>query len=133
MFSSGISSRLPANANEVWLFRLKGKSFAACTLENNVAVEPKINVLLTDKSGQTLVYPCRWLPRFLPNQSSPVRFDYCFPMMPSLLKEKVASVQIQLMRTDSDADAGSSLEIEDLGFEILPVSQNPISNESHFY
>jgi hypothetical protein len=54
-------------------------------------------------------------------------------MMPSLLKEKVASVQIQLMRTDSDADAGSSLEIEDLGFEILPVSQNPISNESHFY
>jgi hypothetical protein len=133
MFSSAISSRLPANANEVWLFRLKGKSFATCALKNNVVVEPKINVLLTDKSGQTLVYPCRWLPRFLPNQTSPVSFDYCFPMMPSLLKEKVASVQILLMRTDSDAVAGSSLEIEDLGFEILPVSQNPISNKSHFY
>ncbi len=130
MFSAGISSRLPANANEIWLFRMKGKSFS---LKNNVVVEPKINVLLTDKSGQTLVYPSRWLPRFLPNQASPVCFDYCFPMMPSLLKEKVASVQVLLTRADSDSDAGSTLEIEDLGFEILPVANNPISNRSQFY
>ncbi|MCC7528310.1 MAG: hypothetical protein IT342_07295 [Candidatus Melainabacteria bacterium] len=130
MFSPGINSRLPASANEVWLFRLRGKSFAS---KKNIGVEPKVNVLVTDESGRTLVYPSRWLPRMLPNQSSAVAFDYCFPMMPSLLKEKIASVQILLSRTDSDPDAGSKVEIEDFCFDILPVSNNPVSSKNRLY
>ncbi|MBA3992442.1 MAG: hypothetical protein C0469_02875, partial [Cyanobacteria bacterium DS2.3.42] len=76
---------------------------------------------------------CRWLPRYLPNQSKPVLFDYCFPMMPSLLKEKLVSVQVLLQRTDNNSDTGNVLEIDDFCLEIVPLSGNPISNQNSYY
>ncbi len=130
VFESEISSSLQKNTNEVWLFRLKGKSSAQIS---GVMVEPSINVFVKDPAGKTLKYPCRWLPRYLPNQSKPVVFDYCFPMMPSLLKERIVSVQVSLARTDTKSVAGNDLEIDDFCLEIVPIAGNPISNQSSYY
>jgi hypothetical protein len=130
VFKAQISSSLQKNTNEVWLFRLKGKSSAQTS---GIIVEPSINVMVSDETGATLVYPCRWLPRYLPNGNSPVVFDYCFPMMPSLLKERISSVEVSLRRKDSSADLGQSLEIEDFCLEIVPISGNPISYQNSYY
>lgn len=130
VFESEISGNLQKNTNEVWLFSLKGNSSAQM---KGIMVEPNINVMVKDRAGKALKYPCRWLPQYLPNQSGSVRFDYCFPMMPNEQKAKIQSVEVLLRRTDNNPDAGACLEISDFALEILPLSGNPVSNQNSYF
>jgi len=135
-YSTTIASRLPPTTNEMWLFRLKGKSSLPATgksLSAKVMAEPKVRVILNDGSGKAFTYPCRWLPRTLPAFGDPTAFDYCFPMMPGLLKEKISSIEVSFIRHDIGSTVDLPLEIEDLVFEIIPLAQNPISSQNPLY
>ncbi|MBX9951368.1 MAG: hypothetical protein K2Y39_19525 [Candidatus Obscuribacterales bacterium] len=134
--STNISSLLAPTASETWIFRLKGRSSVAGASKadrKHIRVEPKVKVVLNDDSGKTFVYPCRWLPRSLPAFGEPTRFDYCFPMMPGLLKEKISSVEVTFLRHDTGYSVDQPLEIEDLAFEIIPLPNNPISSQNPIY
>ncbi|PZM85351.1 MAG: hypothetical protein DKT66_03975 [Candidatus Melainabacteria bacterium] len=135
-FRTALLSRPAAGPNDVWLFRLKGKSSASNALHANIIVEPKLTVHLSNASVKTITYPCRWLSRNLPNYAEPTAFDYCFPMMPGLLKEKIASIEVSLERKDFGSAANMSLEIDDLELEVESIYGNPVSSyfkESRLY
>lgn len=135
-YSTSVSSHLPPTSTEMWVFRLRGKSFvrnATKRTQGRARVEPKVKVLLADESGKTFSYPCRWLPRFLPAYGEPKDFDYCFPMIPAQLKEKIASIEVSFQRKDTVEASDETLEIEDLGLEIVPLSANPLSRQNRLY
>jgi hypothetical protein len=135
-FQTALLSPPAAGPNDVWLFRLKGKSSAPNAPHPNIIVEPKLTVHLSNDSVKTIDYPCRWLPRSLPNYAAPTSFDYCFPMMPGLLKEKIAGIEVSFERKDFGSAPNSSLEIDDLELEVESIYGNPVSSyfkESRLY
>lgn len=135
-FQTALLSPPAAGPNDVWLFRLKGKSSAPNAPHPNIIVEPKLTVHLSNDSVKTIDYPCRWLPRSLPNYAEPTAFDYCFPMMPGLLKEKIASIEVSLEPKDFGSAPNRWLEIDDLELEVESIYGNPVSSyfkESRLY
>lgn len=135
-FQTALLSAPDAGPHDVWLFRLKGKSSAPNSPHTNIIVEPKLTVHLSNDSVKTIDYACRWLPRSLPSYVQPTAFDYCFPMMPGLLKEKIASIEVSLERKDFGSAPNMSLEIDDLELEVESIYGNPVSSyfkESRLY
>lgn len=126
-FSSSVFSPSTVADRDVWLIRLRGKSSALDAHRERVIVEPKLKVLLTDNTGKKITYRCRWLPRNLPNYDETTKFDYCFPMMLGLLKEKMVAIEVSLERKDIGSSPKGSLEIDDFELEIGSFSANPLN------
>jgi len=105
--------------SEIWLIRLKGRS---SSLGDRACVKPSINVLVGKQDGSHVTYPCRWMPRELPAAESPLCFDYCFPLMPSLLPGKISAFDVSFEALQNRGD----LKIDDCALEILTLPANPL-------
>ena len=125
-FAIGLETSSPVKQSELWMVRLKGQSQSA---SSGTCVEPTINVVVEDKDGKSINYPCRWLPRCLPAGSEFGAFDYCFPLMPSLLPGKITALDISF----EGRQGPGILKIENLALEVLPLPVNPLVHKSRVY
>lgn len=125
-FSIGIKSPDSLKGSDMWMVRLKGQSKSSTV---GACVEPIINVVVEEKDGKSVNYPCRWMPRCLPSSKELRTFDYCFPLMPSLLPGKITAVNISF----EGRQQPGTLNIENLALEVVPLPLNPLVHKTSVF
>lgn len=125
-FTVGLQTLSVSNPSELWLVRLKGLSQSTASA---VCVEPTITMVVEEKDGKSVNYSCRWMPRRLPAGDELSAFDYCFPLMPSLLGGKITAANISF----EGRQQPGILKIENLALEILPLPVNPLVHKSSVF